>query len=52
MDNMVRIEPAFEIGLFIPEFALIKVIEKPVIWHDMIRVEGATHRPVCTLTHE
>ena len=52
VDDMVRVIPALKVRLFVREFTLVKVVEEPIIGHDMVGVEGASHRPICTLTHE
>ena len=43
MDDMVGIEPAFVVEVFLWVFAFVNVIEESVVGHDMGWIEWASH---------
>ena len=48
---MIRVEPAFEVVMFIREFALLEVVKETIIGHDVRGVEGAAHGFLGCLAH-
>ncbi len=49
--NVVWIEPAFMIEMFLREFTLVQVVEESVVRHDVWGVEGAADALLAVLAH-
>jgi hypothetical protein len=51
VEDVIGVEPAFGVVVFVGEFALVEVVEESVVGHDVGGVEGTAHAPFGCLVH-